>query len=239
VLEHRALNTIGSTRTNWLNARHHFALGAYGNPAHKPVDALYVLNDDDIAPRNGFPMHPHRNVEIVTYVREGAITHEDSEGNRGQTLAGDVQVMSAGAGIFHSERNEGENATKLFQIWIAPRETSGKPAWGTRPFPKADRAGRFVPLASGLGRPYSLPIRANAEVLGAMFIEGTIHALELPKGSNGYLVAAKGTILVNNIHVHPLEGVAIRSEPSIRIEAIEDAEVVLVVTGIARLEATP
>jgi redox-sensitive bicupin YhaK (pirin superfamily) len=147
--------------------------------------------------------------------------------------------MSAGTGIFHSERNESDGPTKLFQIWIAPREAGGKPIWGTRPFPKADRAGHFVPLASGLGRPDALPIRGDAEVLGAMLLEGDVHVLDLPEGANGYLIAAKGTIAVNHLHLRPLEGVAIHGERTIRIEAIEDAEIVLVVTGTSPLELSP
>src|ERR1700686_3877561 len=111
MIEHRRIDEIGGTELDWLKAKHHFALGPYGNPAHKPVGNLYVWNDDEIAPRSGFPLHEHADVEIVTYVREGVITHTDSLGNKGYVHAGDVQVMSAGTGIRHSESNGGHLPT--------------------------------------------------------------------------------------------------------------------------------
>lgn len=120
----RPYEEIGGDDLGWLKAKHHFAIGGYGNPNHSPVGVLYVLNDDQIAPGSGFPMHPHANVEIISYVREGVVTHEDSLGNRGKTRAGDVQVMSAGTGIHHTEYNEGDAPTRLFQIWLHPEPAS-------------------------------------------------------------------------------------------------------------------
>jgi redox-sensitive bicupin YhaK (pirin superfamily) len=105
--------------------RHHFAVGPYGNEAHKPLGNLIVLNDDEIAPHAGFGLHPHANVEIVTYVHDGIITHRDDQGNVGTVRAGDVQVMSAGTGISHSERNEGDSPVRMFQIWLRPNQTGG------------------------------------------------------------------------------------------------------------------
>src|ERR1700744_5037373 len=163
MIEHRRIEDIGGTEHDWLRAKHHFALGHYGNPAHKRVGNLYVWNDDEIAPHSGFPPHDHANVEIVTYVREGVVTHADNLGNAGHIEAGDVQVMSAGTGIRHSERNDGVVPTRLFQIWRAPGGVGGDPTWGTRPFPKQDRAGRFVLLASRSGRDGSLSIHSDAD----------------------------------------------------------------------------
>ena len=124
MIEIRRIEEIGGTETEWLRAKHHFALGSYGNPAHRPLGNLYALNDDEIAPHTGFAQHGHANVEIVTYVRQGVVTHADSMGNEGHIAAGDVQVMSAGTGIRHSERNDGPIPTRLFQIGNYIHESS-------------------------------------------------------------------------------------------------------------------
>ena len=116
---------LGAFRNEWLNARHHFSFGGYHDSGRMGVGGLRVWNDDEIAAKSGFPPHPHANMEIITYVREGAITHRDNFGNEGRTPAGDVQVMSAGSGIRHSEYNREYEPTLLFQIWIAPREPGG------------------------------------------------------------------------------------------------------------------
>jgi quercetin 2,3-dioxygenase len=233
MLELRSRDEIAGADIGWLKARHHFAIGSHGNPAHGPVGSLYVWNDDEIAPRSGFPLHHHANVEIITYVREGVITHEDSLGNRGRTVAGDVQVMSAGTGIRHSERNEELVPTRIFQIWIHPRERDGAPRWGSKPFPKSDRSGRFIALASGSAIDGALPIRANADVYGAVLLAGTATEFVLHAGRSVYLVPATGSILVNDKRVEAGEGIAVREEGVIRIEAVGDAEMVLVDTGVS------
>ena len=134
---------------------------------------IRVWNDDTIAPKTGFPPHPHADMEIITYVREGAITHQDSMGNKGRTEAGDVQVMSAGSGVRHSEYNMEDSTTRIFQIWIEPSSSGAAPSWGAKPFPKGDRAGQFVALASGFeGDTGALPIRTDARVLGASLKAG-------------------------------------------------------------------
>src|SRR5207248_825461 len=152
---------------------HHFSFGGHYDADNMGHGALRVWNDDEIAPKSGFPAHPHANMEIITYVREGAITHEDSLGNKGRTEAGDVQVMSAGSGIRHAEYNRESVPTRIFQIWIHPKQEGGPPAWGTKPFPKDDRSGQFVPLASGFkDDTEALPIRTDARVLGAKLDKG-------------------------------------------------------------------
>ncbi|HWL19147.1 MAG TPA: pirin family protein [Bradyrhizobium sp.] len=231
MIEHRSLAEIGGLDIGWLKAKHHFAIGQYGNPGHRAVGRLYVWNDDEIAPHTGFPLHPHADVEIITYVREGVITHEDDLGNKGYTNAGDVQVMSAGTGIRHSERNDEGTPTRILQIWIKPNLPGGVPRWSAQPFPKSDRAGRFVPLASGSGAPDALPIRADAEVFGATLPAGGRARLELQVGHSAYLVPAVGSVIVNGVRVEAREGVALRDEPSIDVEALSDAELVLVVAA--------
>ena len=137
MLEHRSLADIAGVQAGWLNAKHHFAVGSYGNPAHHPVGELYVWNDDSISPHAGFPLHAHADVEIITYVREGAITHKDDLGNQGVTRAGDVQVMSAGTGIRHAEHNDEDVTTRIFQIWLHPRQRGGVPQWGCQALPQS------------------------------------------------------------------------------------------------------
>jgi hypothetical protein len=190
---------------------------------------LLVWNDDEIAPDSGFPPHPHANMEIITYVREGAVTHQDSLGNSGRTEAGDVQVMSAGTGVRHAEYNLEPVATRLFQIWIQPTQPGGEPAWGAKPFPKADRSGRFVALASGFETDTeALPIRAEARVLGATLKAGESIDYDLGADRRGYLVAATGAVEVNGVRLNARDGGAIEQEERLIIRALEDSELVLV-----------
>jgi redox-sensitive bicupin YhaK (pirin superfamily) len=192
MIDIRPFNSLGAFRNDWLNARHHFSFSGYHDPKRMGVGALRVWNDDEIAPGTGFGAHPHQNMEIITFVRQGAITHKDSLGNVGATRAGDVQVMHAGTGITHAELNQETEATRLFQIWIIPDQTGVKPGWEAREFPRNAGAG--------------LQILASA----------------------AYLVAAIGDIKVNGNLAHARDGVALQDEPEIIIEAVSDAEIVLV-----------
>jgi quercetin 2,3-dioxygenase len=168
-------------------------------------------------------------MEIITYVRQGAITHQDSLGNKGRTEAGDVQVMSAGTGIRHSEQNFEPETTTLFQIWILPSSRGQKPSWGTKPFPKQDRSGRFVTLASGVDHDAeALPIRADARVLGATLKAGETAEYRLAEGRRAYLVSARGAVEVNGVPLAARDGAAIQDERALSVTAIEDAEIVLV-----------
>src|SRR5258707_13597458 len=147
MLQLRSKETLDQRDLGWLKARHHFIGSADGNPENRSLGSLVVWNDDEIAPGTGFGRHFHVDMEIVTYVRQGAVTHEDSTGKVGRTVAGDVQVMSAGTGISHSEHNRGEYALKLFQIWLLPRQPGGTPRWDRRKFPKPDTARRVIEVA--------------------------------------------------------------------------------------------
>lgn len=231
MLQHKPLSEIGGGDFGWLKARHHFAIGGHGNPAHRAVGNLFVLNDDEIAAGSGFPLHAHSDIEIISYVRDGVVTHEDSLGNKGHTRAGDVQVMSAGTGIRHSEYNEQDVPARMFQIWLRPRGKGGKPQWDTRAFPKADRSGSFVALASGYDAPDALWIRAAAEVYGAVVPAGTTATFKFKPDHSGYLVPASGAVRVGGERVQALEGLVITDEASITVEAIADAELVLIVTA--------
>lgn len=229
MIERRPFQRLGGANHGWLDTRHHFSFAEYQDPERMSWGRLRVWNDDAIAPDTGFPPHPHADMEIITYVTEGAVTHEDSLGNKGRTEAGDVQVMSAGTGIRHAEYNREPETTKLFQIWILPTARGRAPSWGTRPFPKGDRSGRFVALASGFEEDAeALPIRTDARVLGATLHAGETALYPLGRERHGYLVPARGSVEINGVRLDARDGAAIRDEPELRIRAIEDAELVLV-----------
>ncbi len=229
MIDIRPFDSLGGADHGWLKAKHHFSFANYYDPARVHWGALRVWNDDTISPNTGFPPHPHSDMEIITYVRKGAITHKDNLGNTGRTEAGDVQVMSAGAGVVHSEYNREPQDTQIFQIWIEPDRRGGAPAWGARPFPKDDRAGRFVVLASGdSGDAEALPIRTDARVLGATLKAGQVVDYPLGARRHGYLVPAVGAVEVDGLRVGPRDGAAIRGVDTLRVKALEDAEIVLV-----------
>lgn len=229
MIERRPFASLGAADHGWLVARHHFSFADYVDPERMGWGLLRVWNDDAIVANTGFPPHPHADMEIITYVREGAITHEDNQGNRGRTPAGDVQVMSAGTGIIHAEYNLEPETTRIFQIWIRPDRRGHAPSWGTRPFPRGDRAGRFVVLASGIeGDEGALPIHSNARVLGATLRAGETAGYALGAGRHAYLVPAVGRVRVNEIALEPRDGAAIRDVDRIEVTALEDAELVLV-----------
>jgi quercetin 2,3-dioxygenase len=229
MIERRPFAALGGADHGWLKAKHHFSFASYYDPGRMGWGSLRVWNDDEIAPQSGFPTHPHADMEIITYVREGAISHRDSMGNAGRTEAGDVQVMSAGSGIRHSEYNLEPATTRIFQIWIEPTARGGKPAWGAKPFPKADRSGRFVTLASGFANDDdALPIRTDARVLGATVKAGERITLELDPKRHAYLVPATGAVEVGGVRIEARDGAAITDLAKVEIVGLEDAEVVLV-----------
>ncbi|MBB1091880.1 pirin family protein [Rhodopseudomonas pseudopalustris] len=229
MIELRPFNKLGGADHGWLKARHHFSFASYYDPANMGHGSLRVWNDDEIAPNTGFPPHPHRDMEIITYVRDGAITHEDSLGNKGRTEAGDVQVMSAGSGVRHSEYNLEPETTRIFQIWIEPTQAGGQPTWGSKPFPKADRSGKLVTIASGFKADNdALPIRADARVLATTLKAGESAEYAIDKARHLYLVPAAGSVEVNGVRVNARDGAAIRDEAKLTITALEDTELVLV-----------
>jgi redox-sensitive bicupin YhaK (pirin superfamily) len=229
MIEIRPFAGLGHASHGWLNAVHHFSFAGYHDPARMGWGQIRVWNDDSIAAKSGFPPHPHSEMEIVTFVRRGAITHRDSLGNEGRTAAGDVQVMSAGTGITHSEFNlEGETTT-LFQIWILPDRTGEAPSWGQREFPRGNRAGHWVTVASGDPEgDEALAIRADARVLAAALPAGQTLRYQADQARHQYLVAPLGRIRVNGMEAQPRDGIAVTGEAEIVVEAIDDAEVVMV-----------
>jgi redox-sensitive bicupin YhaK (pirin superfamily) len=229
MIERRSFERLGGARYDWLSTKYHFSFADYFDPKRMGWGALRVWNDDEIAPGTGFPPHPHADMEIITYVRQGAITHEDSLGNKGRTAAGDVQVMSAGTGIRHSEYNFEPETTKIFQIWIQPMRRGEKPSWGAKPFPKHGRSGQFTTLASGVDEDNdALPIRADARVLGATLKAGQTAEYRVTEGRRAYLVPALGAVDVNGVRLAARDGAAIENELLLRIVGMEDAEIILV-----------
>ena len=229
MIQKRSFASLGHADHGWLNARHHFSFANYYDPARMGWGAIRVWNDDEIGPNSGFPPHPHRDMEIITYVRSGAITHQDSMGNQGRTGAGDVQVMSAGTGVRHAEYNLEPETTTLFQIWIEPREAGGAPSWGAKPFPRGDRSGQFVTLASGFADDAdALPIRADARVMGATLKAGESLTHSVGAGRHAYLVPAVGAIEIDGVRFEARDGAALSGGQTATITAITDAEIVLV-----------
>ncbi len=226
------LDQLGSADHGWLSTHFHFSFADYHDPQRMGLGPLRVWNDDLIQPGTGFPMHPHKDVEIITFLRTGAISHEDNMGNAGRTVAGDIQVMSAGTGVFHSEYNLEDRDTTLFQIWIYPDKRDYEPRWETKRFPQSTGHGQFSVMASG--RPgdkdsNALTIHQDAALLAATLKAGQTATHELAKGRAGYLVPARGSLKLNGeITVPERAGVSLIEESDLNIEALEESEIVLV-----------
>ena len=229
MIDVRPFNSLGSFRNGWLNARHHFSFGEYHDEARAGFGRLRVWNDDEVAAGQGFDPHSHREMEIVTYVRQGAITHRDSLGNEGRTEAGDIQVMHAGTGIVHAEYNLEHEPTRLFQIWIMPDKRGATPGWGTRRFPRTGEglstlaSGRMDDAASG-----ALPLNVDAALLAGVVRKGDSVRLPVAKGRGLYLVPATGSVTVNGLSVNARDGAAVSDETQAVITAMADAELVVV-----------
>lgn len=232
MISHRRWDSLDKADFGWLRARYHFQVNPEATQEHGPLGPLFVWNDDQIAVGGGFPLHGHRDVEIVTYVRQGVLGHKDTLGSVATIHSGDVQVMSAGTGIRHSEFNHGDVPLRIYQIWLLPREKGGEPQWGTRAFPKSDRSGRFAVLASGYAEDTdALSIRADARLLGATLKAGERVRQHLNSSHGAYLVVASGRIEVDGEAMGPLDGAAITHMAAIDVVALDDSELVLVEAG--------
>lgn len=221
---------FGHQEHGWLSACHHFSFANYHDPARMGFGPLRVWNDDHIKAGTGFGTHPHRDMEIITYVRSGAVSHQDSLGNAGRTEAGQVQVMSAGTGIKHAEFNDGDEDLDLFQIWIEPDEMNHTPRWDTRAFDRGHASGGFRTLVSGrFGREHedALFIHQDAALLAAILDAGESAAIELEPGRRAYLVPARGAVEVNGVPVPERGAAEISTETHLTVTAAEGAEVVV------------
>ena len=222
--------SLGHQKHGWLNARHHFSFANYYDPRRMGQAPLRVWNDDTIKAGTGFPMHPHQDMEIITYIRTGAITHEDNLGNHGRTEAGNIQVMSAGSGIIHSEYNLENEATTLFQIWIETAHPGIEPRWATRPFPKLE-TDRLQLMASGRSeheKLNALKIYQDAALWAANSAAGNVLTHILGLDRHAYLVASKGEITVNGISAETGDGVQVTNEEKLEIRMQTAGEIVMV-----------
>ena len=231
MLKHVPYSSLGHADHGWLDARHHFSFASYYNPEREGFGTLLVINDDKVASGRGFGAHPHDNMEIITYVRSGAITHKDSMGNVGRTGAGDVQVMSAGTGVRHSEHNMESEDTRLYQIWILPNEENVKPRWGSAQFPK-------TPVANGAALPLLVSGRAEDKDKGALYIhaDAAIYGGKLKSGVTitqpvkhlAYVLASSGSFTVNGVTVNQGDGLEVTNEKAVEIHTENEAEVLVI-----------
>jgi quercetin 2,3-dioxygenase len=231
MIGHRPFLSLGAVRRDRRDTRLHLHFDECGRADHAPLGALYVWNDEEFAPHSGFELQAHRDVEIVTWVRSGAITYEDDASNRARLVADSVQAISAGAAIHHAERNEENVPARLFQIWLHPRTPGGTPRWATRICSRGCREGRFVTLASGDPddvRAGALPIHADARVRIATLREGTTVHHALPTSRMAYLVADHGRVDVGPVPLAPRDGVVVSDETQLTIVARDDTDVVIV-----------
>ncbi|MFY7778175.1 MAG: pirin family protein [Elstera sp.] len=219
MLDYRPFDSLGRMDINWLSARYHFSFANYFDPARMGWGPLRVWNDDKIRPRTGFDPHPHRDMEIITYVRTGAISHQDNLGNKGRTEAGQVQVMSAGTGIQHAEYNLEDSDTTLFQIWIMPNGKGLKPNWETRTLPGVGDQGRLIPLASGQGIPDTMPINQDATLYVAHLSDDGKIEHTLAPGRKAYLVGFEGKVAVNGQELNARDGLAVDDLDLLTLEA--------------------
>lgn len=217
--------SLGTADHGWLNTHYHFSFSDYYNPQRMGFGNLRVINDDTIQPETGFPTHPHRDMEIITYVTQGAITHKDSQGNEGRTEAGNVQVMTAGTGIAHSEYNLESIETKLFQIWIKPRATNLKPNWKTHQFPNSQTGDSLSLLVSGDGNA-PLTINQDARIFAGNL--GKNKSISHHLQSNAYLVVTKGQWLVNNIELNQGDGAEITDTDVVTLHASIESTLLLI-----------
>lgn len=229
MIEVRPFASLRCADHGWLRAVHHFSFNDYHDPDYMGWGGLRVCNDVTIAPGQGFPPHPYRNMEIITYVRKGALTYEDNLGNRGRTEAGDVHIMSAGTGILCRVYNREDVAAQIFQLWIEAPEHGGAPRWGTRAFPTGRRAGQLVTLASGYSEDRdALPLRTPARLVVAQLTAGQDYSYHLSTERRAYLVLASGAIEAGGATAAARDGVAVRDTEMLSFRALRDTELLMV-----------
>lgn len=212
----------------WLDTYWHFSFDTYYDPANLNWGALRVFNDDVIQPGQGFGMHPHRDMEIVTYVLEGELEHQDNQGNRGVVHPGEVQVMSAGKGIVHSEYNHSkEKPVHLMQLWILPRTRSQKPRWEQHQFTPEERRGRLLPIVSSGEIAGTLKIDQDAQIYVSSLQRGEQVTHPSRPGRKTYLFAIDGGLKVNGVALAKGDQARAADEREFKIQAAEDSELIL------------
>ena len=228
MLIHRPAAERGHAQHGWLDSHHTFSFADYHDPKHMGFRALRVINDDRVEGGQGFGAHAHRDMEIISYVLEGGLEHKDSMGTGSVIKPGDVQRMSAGTGVTHSEYNASRTDTAHFlQIWLVPAERGIKPSYEQKTFSDADKRGRLRVVASPDAREGSLIIHTDAVVYAGLFDEGEATDLELTKGRYAWVQVAKGTVRVNGKDLGPGDGAALSDETALRLEGVDGGEVIV------------
>lgn len=219
MIDVRRRTSLGRSSHDWLEAQHHFSFGSHHQRGREAWGSVRALNEDVIQPKSGFPMHPHRDMEIVTYVRSGVLTHQNSLGDKGRTGAGGVQVMTAGSGVRHTELNLEDVPLSLAQIWIEPDYPDAPPHWSSLQSPEADGRTIWSLLVSGRGKPGALGIRADAEVLLGRISQGEQLIYDTSRGRRLYLLVLAGAGEINGFPIEGGDGAAIRNETRITLRA--------------------
>lgn len=218
----------GRTSTSWLDGRHTFSFGDYRDPANVRFRTLRVINDDRVAPGGGFPTHPHENMEILTYIIEGALEHKDSTGGGGVIRPGDVQRMSAGSGVTHSEFNHSRSEpVRLLQVWLFPAEKDAPPSYEQRHFPDAERRGRLRLIASPDGQNDSLRIGQDARIYAGLLNADEQAEHEIEPGRGVWIQVARGSLRVNDVELNEGDGLAVEDEQRLALSNANHAEILL------------
>jgi len=224
----RKADDRGHAHHGWLDSHHTFSFGSYYDSRHMGISNLRVINDDTVAPGGGFATHGHNDMEIISYVLEGALEHKDSMGNGSVIRPGDVQRMSAGTGVTHSEYNHSESEPVHFlQIWLQPNALDVEPGYDQRHFPVEDRRGRWVLLVSPDGRDGSIATHQDALMFGTLLTPGEILGYRFDADRRGYLHLACGQLRVGNVTLNQGDGLTVRKQELLELKGIEDAEVLL------------
>jgi quercetin 2,3-dioxygenase len=219
----------GHAQHGWLDSRHTFSFADYYDPEHTGFRALRVINDDRVEGGQGFGAHPHRDMEILSYVLEGALVHEDSLGTGAVIRRGDVQRLSAGAGVVHSEYNASpDDAVHFLQIWLVPSKRGLRPSYEQKAFSDADKRGRLRLVASPDGADGSLTIHADARVYAGLFGRGEQTLFVLPAERYGWVQIGRGKVRINELELGEGDGVALAQERELRISGVDEAEILVV-----------
>ncbi|MFG0242821.1 MAG: pirin family protein [Phycisphaerales bacterium JB054] len=225
----RTSDERGATRLGWLDGKHTFSFGEYHDPRHLHFRTLRVINDDRVAPGGGFPTHPHRDMEIITYVISGALEHKDSTGGGGVIRPGDVQMMSAGSGVTHSEFNHSKSEpVRLLQIWIFPERKGLDPRYDQRHFAEAERSGSLRPIVTPDGRNGSMVIHQDASIYAGVLASGDRVEHAIGDGRGVWVQVAVGGVTVNGQSLAEGDGLAVEDERSLEIVGGAERSEVLV-----------
>lgn len=224
----RPASERGQTRTSWLDSKHTFSFNRYHDPSFMGFRSLRVINDDEVAPGGRFGKHPHDNMEIITYVLDGSVSHEDSTGAKGVIRPGDAQRMSAGTGIWHSEANGSlQDPVHFLQIWIEPGEAGLEPGYEQKTFPESERRNRLRLIAAPDGRLGAVTIHQDADLYASLLDPQATVSHDLEAGRSAWLQVAKGEVTLNGVALGAGDGAAIRDETRLDITADAPSEVLL------------